>query len=83
MRKDLEKQFGEEYADFLQLIGSIRKKILSKKHAPEIHKHLFEQLISRDLIHMIRNHQKEKINSLLFEIFGEGYEYDLLIKYNT
>ncbi|MBN1930369.1 MAG: bifunctional precorrin-2 dehydrogenase/sirohydrochlorin ferrochelatase [Desulfobacterales bacterium] len=82
LRKDLEKQFGEEYTEFLQLMGSIRKKLLNKKHAPEIHKHLFEKLLSSDLIHMIRNHQKEKINSLLFEIFGQGYEYDLLMRYN-
>ncbi|MCJ7616097.1 MAG: bifunctional precorrin-2 dehydrogenase/sirohydrochlorin ferrochelatase, partial [Desulfobacterales bacterium] len=44
IRQDLEKEFGEEYDEFLQLMGAIRKKALSEKHEPEAHKHLFEQL---------------------------------------
>ncbi len=81
MRQDLEKEFGEEYDEFLQLMGAIRKKALSEKHEPEAHKHLFEQLINRGLIDMIRNHDEERINSLLFEIFGEGYRFEKLMKY--
>ncbi len=50
LRKELEKQFGVEYAEFLRLMGAIRKKLLSEKHEPEAHKHLFEQLISGGLI---------------------------------
>jgi precorrin-2 dehydrogenase/sirohydrochlorin ferrochelatase len=80
MRQDLEKEFGEEYDEFLQLMGAIRKKALSEKHEPEAHKHLFEQLINRGLIDMIRNHDEERINSLLLEIFGEGYRFKKLMK---
>ena len=79
MRQDLEKQFGEEYDEFLQLMGAIRKKALSEKHEPEAHKHLFEKLINRGLIDMIRNHDEERINSLLLEIFGEGYRFEELM----
>jgi precorrin-2 dehydrogenase/sirohydrochlorin ferrochelatase len=80
MRQDLEKEFGEEYDEFLQLMGAIRKKALSEKHEPEAHKHLFEQLINRGLVDMVRNHDEERINSLLLEIFGEGYKFEELIK---
>jgi len=80
MRQDLEKEFGEEYDEFLQLMGAIRKKALSEKHEPEAHKHLFEQLINRGLIDMVRNHDEERINSLLFEIFGNGYRFEELMK---
>ena len=80
MRQDLEKEFGEEYDEFLQLMGAIRKKALSEKHEPEAHKHLFEQLINRGLIDMIRDHDEERINSLLLEIFGEGYRFEKLMK---
>ncbi|MCK4619734.1 MAG: bifunctional precorrin-2 dehydrogenase/sirohydrochlorin ferrochelatase [Desulfobacterales bacterium] len=80
MRQDLEKEFGEEYDEFLQLMGAIRKKALSEKHEPEAHKHLFEQLINRGLIDMIRNHDEERINSLLLEIFGQGYRFEELMK---
>ena len=80
MRQDLEKQFGEEYDEFLQLMGAIRKKALSEKHEPEAHKHLFEQLINRGLVDMVRNHDEEKINSLLLEIFGKEYRFEELIR---
>ncbi|MBU2522451.1 MAG: bifunctional precorrin-2 dehydrogenase/sirohydrochlorin ferrochelatase [Proteobacteria bacterium] len=80
MRQDLEKEFGEEYDEFLQLMGAIRKKALSEKHEPEAHKQLFEQLINRGLIDMIRDHDEERINSLLLEIFGEGYRFEELMK---
>ncbi|MFC1811969.1 bifunctional precorrin-2 dehydrogenase/sirohydrochlorin ferrochelatase [Thermodesulfobacteriota bacterium] len=79
LRKDLEKEFGNEYAKFLTLMGEIRKKLLSEKHEPEAHKPLFEQLINKGLIEMIKDSNKEEINMLLFDILGEGYNYETLM----
>ncbi len=79
MRKDLEKKFGTEYAEFLKLMGEIRNKLLSEDHEPEAHKHLFEQLIKRDLVKMIKDRDIAAVNSLLFEILGEGYIFDELM----
>ncbi|MDO9566862.1 MAG: bifunctional precorrin-2 dehydrogenase/sirohydrochlorin ferrochelatase [Candidatus Desulfaltia sp.] len=80
LRKELEKQFGVEYIEFLQLMGAIREKLLSEKHEPEAHKHIFERLISSDLVEMIKTNRKEDINSLLFDIFGQGYEFENLME---
>ncbi len=79
IRKDLEKEFGKEYGEFLKLMGTIRKKLLSEDHEPEVHKYLFEQLIDRDLINMIKERQTEDIDSLLIEILGKGYIFDELM----
>ena len=79
MRKDLEKQFGGEYTDFLMLMGAIRKKLLAKSHKPEAHKHLFEQLIRRRLVEMIRDRKDKDINVLLYEVLGEGYIFEELM----
>jgi len=76
LRMELEEQFGNEYAELLRLMGAIREKLLSQKHEPEAHKHLFEQLISRNLVDMIRNNRKEEIDSLLCEVLGEGFRFD-------
>ncbi|MBU0986624.1 MAG: bifunctional precorrin-2 dehydrogenase/sirohydrochlorin ferrochelatase, partial [Proteobacteria bacterium] len=80
LRKDLEKTFGNEYARFLQLMGAIRKKLLKEDHEPEAHKHLFEQLIGRNLIGLIKDHKDQDINALLREILGEGFELEKLLK---
>ena len=79
LRKDLAKVFGNEYAEFLKLMGAVRKKLLSRDHRPEAHKHLFEQLINGDLVAMIKEHQYEAINALLFKILGKGYEFESLM----
>ncbi|MGB5157823.1 precorrin-2 dehydrogenase/sirohydrochlorin ferrochelatase family protein [Desulfobacterium sp. N47] len=80
IRKDLEKQYGDEYAQFLKLMGAIRKKLLSTKHEPEAHKHIFEELINKNLVKMIRNCDVDKLNLVLFEVLGKGYDFYDLIK---
>jgi precorrin-2 dehydrogenase/sirohydrochlorin ferrochelatase len=79
LRQDLEKQYGEEYADFLRLMGAIRQKLLGQAHEPEAHKSLFEQLINHGLLNLIRENRIEKIDSLLQAVLGEGYRYEALM----
>ena len=80
LRKTLENQFGEEYGTLLQLMGAIRKKLLQQAHKPEAHKPLFEQLINSDLIVMIQAGKTEEIDALLFDILGEGYNFEELMR---
>ena len=79
LRQKLETQFGKEYAEFLLLMGAIRKKLLSQVHAPEAHKELFNQLIDSDLIRLIQAGKTEEVNSLLYNILGEGYKIEELL----
>lgn len=83
LRKQLEAQFGDEYAEFLDLMGAIRKKLLSKDHEPEAHKHLFEQLIQKDLVQMLKDADAENINALLLDVLGEGYDFKTLKSMNS
>ncbi|MGD9235415.1 MAG: bifunctional precorrin-2 dehydrogenase/sirohydrochlorin ferrochelatase [Desulfobacterales bacterium] len=79
LRLDLEEQFGKEYADFLQLMGAIRDKLLSQAHAPEAHKALFNQLIDKDLIGRIKAGNTNDINALLHDVLGEGFNIEDLL----
>ena len=79
LRKTLESQFGEEYGDFLELLGAIRKKLLNQAHEPEVHKPLFEQLINSDLIAMIQEDKIRDIDALLFKILGDGFRFEELM----
>jgi len=79
LRKDLEKNFGDEYALFLALMGAIRTRLLQTAHAPEAHKPLFERLIDGNLLELIKNDQKKEINRLLLDVLGSGYDYDTLL----
>lgn len=79
LRQDLEQQLGNEYAVFLELMGAVRKKLLAKDHQPEVHKPLFEALINRGLIEMIKDRRRKDIDLLLLEILGEGFIFEELI----
>jgi precorrin-2 dehydrogenase/sirohydrochlorin ferrochelatase len=79
LRQKLETQFGREYTDFLLLMGAIRQKLLKQAHEPEAHKALFNRLIDSDLIELMQTGKTEKINSLLYEILGEGYTIETLL----
>ena len=81
LRKDLEKQYGEEYGILIRMMGAIRSRLLKESHEPEAHKHIFEDLIEKDLVNMIRDNETDRINSVLFSILGEGYSFDDLIRY--
>ena len=83
IRKDLETTFGPEYTEFLKLMGAIRRKLLGRKHAPEEHRQLFEGLIDKGLVHMIKDCNRNGIDTLLYETFGKGYAFDALIHEET
>ncbi len=80
LRKDLEKQFGREYAVFLKLMGAIRKRLLAENHDPEAHKPLFETLIQQGVLDMIKENKTATINNLLSKTLGNGYACEDLLK---
>jgi precorrin-2 dehydrogenase/sirohydrochlorin ferrochelatase len=80
LRRELENRFGPEYAVFLTLMGAIRTRLLSQAHEPEAHKGLFETLINRGLLDMLRKNDISQINSLLSEILGDGFLYETLVE---
>ena len=80
LRKKLEAEFGDEYAEFLCLMGAIRQTLLRKPHEPETHKCLFEEIISKDIVQMIKENRIDDINAVLFNILGIGFEFDQLVQ---
>ncbi len=79
LKKELEKQFGKEYADFLFLMGRIRKKLLADTHAPETHSPIFRDLIKNNLLAAIERGDMKETDNILGNILGPGYSYHDLI----
>jgi precorrin-2 dehydrogenase/sirohydrochlorin ferrochelatase len=80
LRKQLERQFGEEYRVLLQLMGAIRQKLLAQAHAPEVHKPLFEHLLDAGLIDLVRQGRRKEINRLLADVLGAEFTYEILME---
>ena len=79
LRKHLSEQFGPEYIDFLRLMGNLRMELLSREHAPEAHKQIFEQLIDAGMLDLIRARRIEKIDELLQGVLGKDFSYARLM----
>lgn len=79
LRQELERQFGEEYALLLQLMGAIRRRLLAEAHAPEAHKPIFEKIVNSDILSWIRDGRMEAVNRLLAEVLDESWQAEKLI----
>jgi precorrin-2 dehydrogenase/sirohydrochlorin ferrochelatase len=73
LRLALGRQFGEEYAVLLDLLGAIRKRLLAEAHAPEAHKPLFEKIVDSDILELIRDGRMQAVDRLLAEVLGDGF----------
>ncbi|RJQ84511.1 MAG: bifunctional precorrin-2 dehydrogenase/sirohydrochlorin ferrochelatase [Desulfobacteraceae bacterium] len=80
LRRQMQTQFGPEYGILLDLMGTVRRRLLQNEHAPEAHKPLFERLIAEGLLEMIRLDQRTRINALLAEVLGAGFIYEELME---
>ena len=76
LRKQLEAQFGPEYAGFLKLMGAVRKILLEQTRNPEAHRRVFESLIDQGLLECVRNDDKARIDILLISVLGPEHGYD-------
>jgi len=74
LRKNLETLYGPEYGEFLSIMGSFRKRILEKGHDPETHKHLFRQVIDRDVPSMIKEGRNNDVKAVFLEVFGSEFD---------
>ncbi len=79
IRKDLEQMLGQEYGDFLLLMGSIRKKLLKEGHDPGAHKKIFNALVEKKIPDLIAANDQTRIDSVLLELLGPGYGYQRLV----
>jgi precorrin-2 dehydrogenase/sirohydrochlorin ferrochelatase len=81
LRKQLSAQFGPEYAEFLKLMGAVRKILLERTRDPESHRRVFESLIDQGLLKCIQDGDRARIDNLLISELGPGNGYDWVIEH--
>ncbi len=79
IKQDLENHLGPEYAQFLRLMGNIRKRLLSSGGAPDDHKAIFHALIEKGVLALIQANDDIKINAVLWDVLGKEYTYEDLV----
>ena len=79
IKQELENHFGPEYAQFLTLMGNIRKRLLSSGSTPDDNKAIFHALIEKGVLELIQANDDIKINAVLCDVLGKGYTYEDLV----
>ena len=73
IRQQLEKGFGKEYAVFLDIMGKIRDKVLTRSKESDKNKRLFERLVNSPLIEWIKEGKKKEINRFLKQVLRSKF----------
>ena len=71
IRQRLEKEFGREYAIFLNIMGKVRAKLLTRSKESDTNKRMFEKLVNSPLLEWIKKGEKEKVDRFLKEALKE------------
>ncbi|MBS4025610.1 MAG: bifunctional precorrin-2 dehydrogenase/sirohydrochlorin ferrochelatase [Clostridia bacterium] len=69
LRKELEGQFGEEYQQYLEIMGRVRQQVLTECDDPSKRKAIFQRLVESDILQLLREGKefsaKERVNQCL------------------
>jgi len=69
IRQSLEGLFGPEYAEYLEVLGEVRNRVI--KNIPDINerKRMFTELIESDILEFIRLGNQEKVKERIEDVF--------------
>ena len=73
VRKDLEKQFGNEYEAFLNLMGRMRKEVLGRGLSQRENSRIFRELIDSSILEAVGRGAWEEAASALSDIVKRAY----------
>ncbi|MDL1970829.1 MAG: bifunctional precorrin-2 dehydrogenase/sirohydrochlorin ferrochelatase [Candidatus Desulfofervidaceae bacterium] len=74
LRLEMDKQFGEEYTVFLNLLGRLREMIKKQIEGQKERQVIFEKLVYSDLINYIKNKDWQAVKQCLKEIIGKYFK---------
>jgi precorrin-2 dehydrogenase/sirohydrochlorin ferrochelatase len=80
IRKNLEHSFPSAYDTFIELLGIIRKKLLSQNQPTSRNKLIFQQLVDSNLLEMITSKNEDGIRETLQSILGDDFPIENMLK---
>ncbi|MFH0809301.1 MAG: bifunctional precorrin-2 dehydrogenase/sirohydrochlorin ferrochelatase [Pseudomonadota bacterium] len=74
-RLEMERLYGDEYAEFVDLMGRVRDRVLSREHFEDeaARAQMFERLAGSELPRLIKFRDRAAIDTLLRDLLGEGF----------
>jgi precorrin-2 dehydrogenase/sirohydrochlorin ferrochelatase len=73
IRHELDARYGPEYGVFVELLGLLRRQLLSQRRAQSRNKGIFQQLVDSNLLELIRERKWDEVRATLRSILGEDF----------
>lgn len=79
LRRELAEQYGQEYKQFVDLLSTIRRRVVADGQTSESHKVLFEELLQRNILTWIREENWSVLREELMEVLPADVDVEELI----
>jgi precorrin-2 dehydrogenase/sirohydrochlorin ferrochelatase len=73
VRIELEKSYGPEYAELIEILGKVREKLLTEKANNPYNKRILNELVEQDLPALLKKRSSAEIDHLLLKLCGPGF----------
>jgi precorrin-2 dehydrogenase/sirohydrochlorin ferrochelatase len=73
IRQDLGQLFGAEYAEFLEIMGAVRTRLLRESQDSRANKQKFDGLVKSELLELVRRRDAAGVDGILQKVLGSGY----------
>lgn len=75
IKTDLEKQYGPEYAELLEILGELRSKVIAGVKDIERRRVIFKRVVDSDLLELLRKGEQERVKERIEDVLGgSGFE---------
>jgi precorrin-2 dehydrogenase/sirohydrochlorin ferrochelatase len=71
LRLEMEERYGPEYVILLNIMGSLREKIVTTENSSDDNKKMFESLLDSELLEAIRNKDRDRVLQIVRELTGK------------
>ena len=73
LRLEMEERYGEEYAQFLEIMAAIRQKLLTKEADGVKKRKFFNELASSSIPEMVKAGRWEEVDRTIISLLGEDF----------
>ena len=77
IRQELQEKYGDEYAVLLRLMARLRERICKDSSSDSrVRKRIFQNILHEDILHWIREEDREQLSRHLESVLGPGIHFD-------
>jgi precorrin-2 dehydrogenase/sirohydrochlorin ferrochelatase len=75
IREELERAYGPQFSEFLELLGQLRERVINNETSEQKKRNLLEELVSEEILDLLKEGRLELVKERLHSAYrGSGLE---------